>query len=78
MAKVNITLKIDARLLKKIKVLAAEQDTSISALMTGLLEEKVKRDSEYENAKERALTRLREGYDLGFTPPTSRDELHER
>jgi hypothetical protein len=78
MTKINITLKIDAQLLKKIKVLAAEQDTSISALMTGLLEEKVKRDSEYENAKERALTRLREGYDLGFTPPTSRDELHER
>jgi hypothetical protein len=69
MTKINITLKIDAQLLKKIKVLAAEQDTSISALMTGLLEEKVKRDSEYENAKERALTRLREGYDLGFTPP---------
>jgi hypothetical protein len=78
MTKINITLKIDAQLLKKTKVLAAEQGTSISALMAGLLEEKVKRDSEYENAKERALTRLREGYDLGFTPPTSRDELHER
>jgi hypothetical protein len=78
MAKTNITLKIDTQLLKKIKVLAAEEDTSISALLTELLEERVKRRREYESAKERALARLREGYDLGFTPPLFRDELHER
>ena len=78
MAKTNITLKIDTQLLKMIKVLAAEEDTSISALLTELLEERVKRRREYESAKEWALARLREGYDLGFTPPLSRDELHER
>jgi hypothetical protein len=31
-SKANITLKIDTRLLKEIKVLAAREDTSISAL----------------------------------------------
>jgi hypothetical protein len=78
MAKTNITLKIDTQLLKKIKVLAAQEDTSISALMAALLEERVKRYPDVERAKDRALARLREGYDLGFTPPLSRDELHER
>lgn len=78
MAKTNVTLKIDSQLLKKIKVLAAQEDTSISALMAALLEERVKQDPDFKRAKERALARLREGYDLGFTPPLSRDELHER
>jgi hypothetical protein len=32
----------------------------------------------YEEAKKRAIARMRKGYDLGFTPPKSRDELHER
>jgi hypothetical protein len=78
MAKTNITLKIDTELLKKIKVLAAQQDTSISALLITLLEEKLRKDLDYEQAKQRALARLEKGYDLGFQPVHSRDELHER
>lgn len=31
-----------------------------------------------EAARPRALARLRTGYDLQWTPPRSRDELHER
>jgi predicted transcriptional regulator len=78
MAKTNITLKIDTELLKKIKVLAAQQDTSISALLIASLEEKLRKDLDYEHAKQKALARLEKGYDLGFQPVRSRDELHER
>ena len=77
MAKTNITLKIDRQLLRKIKVLAAKQETSISALLVSLLEERVSKDLEYEHAKERALERMREGLDLGGRP-LSRGELYER
>lgn len=77
MRKTNITLKIDTQLLRKIKILAAKQETSISALLISLLEEQVGKDLEYEQAKERSLARMREGYDLGFKP-IPRDELHER
>jgi hypothetical protein len=76
-AKANITLKIDTRLLKEIKILAAREDTSISALMTELLEDRVRKGRDYEQAKRRALARLREGLDLGGRP-LSRDEIYER
>jgi hypothetical protein len=76
-SKANITLKIDTRLLKEIKVLAAREDTSISALMTELLEDRVRKGRDYEQAKRRVLARLREGLDLGGRP-LSRDEVHER
>ena len=77
MAKSNITLKIDTQLLRKIKILAAKQETSISALLIALLEEKVGKDSEYEQAKERALARMKEGLDLGGRP-FSREEIYDR
>jgi hypothetical protein len=32
----------------------------------------------YRHARKRALARLRDGMDLGWTPPGSRDELHDR
>jgi hypothetical protein len=76
MAKTNITLKIDTHLLKKIKILAAQRETSISALIT-LLEEKLEKDLDYEQAKQRTLARLEKGYDLG-SQPLPRDKLYER
>ena len=77
MPKTNVTLKIDAKLLKRVKILAAQEDTSISALMTVLLEERLRRDSEYEEAKQRALARMQKGLELGGRP-LSRDEIYER
>jgi hypothetical protein len=76
-SKTNVTLKIDTELLREIKILAAREGTSISALMTELLANRVKRDLHYEQAKRRALARLREGLDLGGRP-LSRDEIYER
>jgi len=76
--KTNITLKLDAALLREIRVLAAEEGTSISALLASRLEQIVRERKTYERARRRALARLREGLDLQWTPPRSRDELHER
>jgi hypothetical protein len=76
--KANVTLSLDAALLREIRVLAAEEGTSISALLAARLEQIVRERKTYERARKRALARLREGLDLQWTPPRSRDELHER
>jgi Ribbon-helix-helix protein, copG family len=76
--KTNITLKLDADLIREIRVLADEEGTSISAFLATRLEKIVREPKTYERAYKRALTRLREGLDLHWTPPQSRDEVHER
>jgi len=72
------TLKLDRDLIREIRILAAEEDTSISALLAVHLQEIVKNRSGYDEAKKRAIARMRKGYDLRFTPPRSRVELYER
>jgi hypothetical protein len=74
----NITLKVDDDLLREAKVLAAQQGTSVSRLVAEQLEKLVQRDARYDAARRRALKRLARAYDLGWEPPRSRDELHER
>lgn len=76
--KANITLKLDADLLREARVLAAEEDTSISAMLAARLEQIVRERKTYHRARRRALVRLREGMDLRWTPPASREEIHER
>lgn len=76
--KTNITLKLDTALLREAKILAAENGTSISALLTSRLEQIVRERKTFSRARRRALSRLREGMDLHWSPPRSRDELHER
>jgi len=76
--KTNITLKLDADLLREARILAAREGTSISALLAGRLQRIVEERKAYDLAKKRALRRLREGFDLNWKRPRSRDELHER
>jgi len=76
--KTNVTLKLDADLLREARILAASDGTSISALLAGKLEEVVRSRKRYEQARRSALARLETGYELNWTPPRSRDELHER
>lgn len=76
--KTNVTLKLDADLIREARVLAAEEGQSISALLTERLEVLVRERKAFDKARRRALARLRDGFDLGFTPARSRDELHER
>ncbi len=77
-SKTNFRLTIDSSLLREIETLVAREGISINALMTELLEDRVKKEQDYEQAKRRALARLRQGYDLGFQPVRSRGELYER
>ena len=77
--KVNLTIKIDKDLLRKIRILAAEQDTSISALVAEAIEHTSTQSGRYEESMKRAIALMNEGlgdsvWERGYT----RDELHER
>jgi len=74
----NVTLKLDEDLLREIRVLAAEEGRSVSALLADRLEAAVRERRAYARARRRALARLRQGYDLRWTHVPSRHELHER
>lgn len=74
----NITLRIETELLREAKILAARHGTSVSRLLADQLEHLVRRDRAYEAARRRALSRLDQGYDLRWTPPASRDDVHRR
>jgi hypothetical protein len=76
--KTNVTLKLDADLIREARVMAAEEGRSISALLTDRLEAMVRERKVFDKARRRALARLCAGFDLQWTPPKSRDELHER
>jgi Family of unknown function (DUF6364) len=76
--KTNITLKLDADLVREARIIAAEQGTSISSLLGERLESMVRERKAYESARRRALARLRHGFNLGWSPAGSRAELHER
>jgi hypothetical protein len=72
--KTNITLKTDTAVLREIRILAAVEGSSISALLATKLEEIVRQRKKYDRLCGRALTRLRESFDLGWCPPSSRGE----
>ena len=74
--KINSTLKLDKNLVQKIRVLAAENGISVSALVSAKLEEELGQRTAYEEAKKHALADLAKGWDLGGRVPT-REEMHE-
>jgi len=76
----NITLSLPRRLLKRVKLLAVKRDTSVSGLMTDLLEEVVERDDDYERARRRAIALLGDPRPMGTSGRASwtREELHRR
>lgn len=76
--KTNITLKVDKDLLREARILAAEEGISISSLIAAKLDEAVRQRKGYDRSRKRALARLRKGFDLGWTRPPSREDLHER
>lgn len=76
----NVTISVPSAVVRQARVIAAERGTSISALLSGMLEELVEAERGYGEAERRSLERLRKGFDLGTggRPAASRDELHER
>ncbi len=74
----NITLTLDENLIRKVRVLAAHRNRSVSALLREELSRLVAEDEAYDNAKRAALRRLERGGHLGGGRLPARDELHER
>lgn len=76
----NVTLSIPKKTLKKAKHLAIEKNTSLSALLTGFIEQMVETDEEYHEASERHRDILAQGIELGTGGMINwrRDELYDR
>ena len=74
----NITLSVPKSTLRKIKLVAAQRETSISKLMTDAMEKIAREDEAYNKAMESALEMMNAGLVLGFEKPASRDEIHDR
>ena len=80
MERQNVTLSIPRALLKKAKSLAVKKDRSLSDLLRGALEEKVREESGYQRARDRQVALMETGFDLGTKGKISisREELHAR
>ena len=79
MATRNITLSLPDDLVRRAKVLAAQQDTSVSALVADLLRQATNQGSTYAPIWSEEERLMAEGVGLKVGEVTwSRDELHER
>lgn len=76
----NLTLSLPKSLLKRAKVMAAQEDKSLSELIREAMEEKIRGDTGYRKAKERQVRLLKMGLDLGTKGHVtiSREEVHAR
>ncbi|MGV8118905.1 MAG: DUF6364 family protein [Candidatus Xenobiia bacterium LiM19] len=79
MERQNITLSIPKKLLRHAKHIALEKGTSLSGLLTRMLEELALREDIYDMARKSHIP-LMENFDLGTggTIALKREELHER
>ncbi len=80
MDKQNITLSLSKDVLKRVKVMAAEQDTSVSAIMERLLSNYASHHEGYRQARQDHMALLKASFDLGTEGARTwtREELHER
>ena len=80
MDKQNVTLSLPRSILRKAKMIAMEQDRSLSALMVELLTELVEREDQYARAKRKYLALLDQDTDLGTNGSIgwTRADLHDR
>ena len=80
MDKQNITLSLPRALLRRVKRVAADRDTSVSALMAEALGRLADEDRRYSSAYKRVMAALRSPRSLGTQGRRtwSRDDLHDR
>ncbi len=76
--KQNITLSIEKDIIKKGKIIAAQNDTSVSKMLSEQLEQIINREEQYEAAKRNALQTLKKGFYLGGKIAWKREDLYER
>jgi hypothetical protein len=75
----NVTLSLPKEVLRRAKHIAIERGTSLSGLLTQLLEDLTRREDEYRKAKERHLAMLDE-FDLATMGNITwtRSDLYDR
>lgn len=78
MIKQNVTVSLSQQTLRKVKILAAQQGSSISRLLDQQIETLVGQQEAYERAERQAALLLDQGFHLGGVIRASRDEWHER
>lgn len=78
MEKQNVTLSIPKELLQEAKIIAIQRNSSLSGLLSSLLEDMVMREHRYQAAKRRSLARLADAPALTGDYTWTRDSLHER
>ena len=76
--KTEILLEMDAAVVETARAVAVQRGLSLAQLLSEALGDLVAPKPDYDAAKAGALARLKHGYDLDWTPPASRDELHDR
>ena len=76
--KQNITLAIDKQLLKRARTYAAQRRTSVSAMLADELRNIVVRETEYQQARTKALAQLNSPFRLGGGKMPNRESLHDR
>jgi predicted transcriptional regulator len=76
----NITLALPKDVLRRVKRLAVEKETSVSRLLTEALQEVVHREDAYAAARQRALEAMEHPASLGTGGEArwTRQDLHER
>jgi hypothetical protein len=77
MARANLTLQMDAEVIRRARIVAAKRGTSVSALAATRLRELVDEDERVELARARAEAILKRAAQRGGRDWT-RDELHDR
>lgn len=76
--KQNITLSLDKDLIKRSKILAAQNETSVSKMLGDMLKEAVMNADLYEASKRDALQNLKKGFHLGGKITWKREDLYDR
>jgi hypothetical protein len=76
----NVTLSLPRRLLKRVKRLAADRETSVSALMADALSRLADEDQRFSAARRRSVAAMRAAGSLGTRGRRAwtRDDLHQR
>ncbi|MDQ3152192.1 MAG: BrnA antitoxin family protein [Actinomycetota bacterium] len=75
----NITLTLPAELVRRVKVIAATRDTSVSALVADYLRSLAQRDDDYERVWQEEQRLMSAGLPMRIGAVTwSRDDVHGR
>ncbi len=80
MEKQNLTLSLPKDTIRRAKIQAATENKSLTKFTQEAIEEKLRKDSDYDAAMRKWIKIVEKGWDLGTKGELNlnRDELHER